>query len=165
MCCAVLTQAEAFEAITGVPLSGHASTQARLPLRYGGLGMSSCELIWPGAFVASFFFAMLRAQTLLQMQDLLLVSTSILTALRDLRPLLAEAPTTLQEFIAGMNVDKSLHFDPPKDWMSQRFWNHSVAHKELSSLLSALPRREACRLTCLSKSINCAWPAPPTHIQ
>ena len=133
-------QAEAFEAITGVPLSGHASTQARLPLRYGGLGMSSCESIRLDAFVASFFFAMSRARTLLQMHpDLLLASTSISTALHDLRPLLAEVPTTLQEFIAGMNVDEPLHFDPPKDWMSQRFWNHSVTHKELSSLLSALP--------------------------
>ncbi len=88
-------QAEAFEAITGVPLSGHALTQARLPLRYGGLGMLSCESIRLGTFVASFFFTMSRAQTLLQMQtELLLVSTSILTALRNLRPLLAELPTT-----------------------------------------------------------------------
>ncbi len=93
-------QAEAFEAITWVPLSGHASTQARLPLGYGGLGMSSCESIRLGAFVASFFFAMPRARLLLQMQpDLLLVFTSILTALCDLRPLLAEVPTTIQEFI------------------------------------------------------------------
>ena len=89
-------QAEAFEAMTRVPLSGHASTQARLPLRYGGLGMSSCESIQLGAFVASFFFAMSRARTLLQMQpELLLVSMSILSGLCDLRPLLAEVPTAL----------------------------------------------------------------------
>ncbi len=44
---------------------------------------------------------------------------------------------------------------------------HSVVRKELSSLLSALPWCEACRLTCLSKSINCVWSAtpPPPHMQ
>ncbi len=81
-----------------------------------GFGMSSCELIRLGTLIASFFFAMSRARTLLQMQpELLLVSMSILTAICDIRPLLAEMPTTLQEFIAGMNVDEPLHVDPPKD--------------------------------------------------
>jgi hypothetical protein len=41
--------------------------------------------------------------------DLILVFKSILTALCDLRPLLVEVSATLQEFIAGMNVDEPLH--------------------------------------------------------
>ncbi len=155
-------QAEAFEATTGIPLSGHASTQARLPLRFGGLGMSSCESLRLGAFMASSFFALSRTRTLLNLQqELLLVSGSVLTALRVLRPLLAEVPTALQEFIAGMTVSEPLRADPPKNCVSQRFWNQSAACKELSALISALPRREACILTCLSKSVSGAWSALP----